>query len=411
VASTTGHPGAETEVVVEAVEVVGAPAAADFAPPAEQHDDFTIAGDAASVTIPFELLNNHIYVLASVDGTAPRSFLVDTGGVNLLTRAAAVELGITSQGALSVGGVGEQREQAGMARLGSFAFGGITLREPLFYVMPFGGVVEAEGVELAGLIGFEVFERFAVTIDYARSLLTLTRPEAFAPPPGAIAVPFRFQESTVLVDGSLDGIAGTFTIDTGSRSTLDLLAPFVAEHDLTSRYAPKLETVTGWGVGGPARSRVARAGRLMLGEAEVSAPIVELTLQKGGAFTDRYVAGNVGTGVLKRFTVTFDYARQRMYLQPGGVAADPFDRSGVWLNDAGEVFRVEALVEGGPGAAAGLAVGDRVVAIDGTSAAALRLPEVRRLLAHSPPGTVVRLRVERDGAASRDVDLVLRELI
>ena len=408
--ASTGH-GPDTVIELARVTAIAAPEDAAFAPPVPRTDDFTIAGGKSSFVVPFELLNNHIYVLAGVDGGAPRRFLVDTGGVNLLVKAAADEMGIAAQGELSVGGVGDQREQAGLARLRTFTLGDATFEAPLFLIMPFTGLAEAEGVDFAGLVGFEVFKRFAITIDYLRGELTLTRPEAFAPPPGAAAIPFRFKGSHIEVDGTVDGVPGAFSIDTGSRSSLDLLGPFVEEHGLEARYAPRLETVTGWGVGGPSRSRVARAGRVTLGEVEVASPIVELSLQKRGAFTDRYVAGNVGTAILKRFTVSLDYARQRMYLVPNGSPAEPFDRSGVWLNDVGDAFRVEAVVPGGPAEQAGLAVGDRVVAVDGVAAGELRLPELRQRLKTSPPGTRVALRVARDGAGERQVELVLRELL
>src|SRR6202034_976367 len=105
-------------------------------------------------------------------------------------------------------------------------------------------------------------------------------------------VPFKFHDHVPQVAGSIDGVAGAFDIDTGSRATLDLFGPFVEEHGLRARYAPKIEGVSGWGVGGPARSQFARAGSLRLGDVEIKGPVVELTLQSKGAFSDKYVAGH-----------------------------------------------------------------------------------------------------------------------
>lgn len=416
--STSGDAASEVTIELASAAAVAAPEAAAFAPPQVAVDDFAIAGGKPSTVVPFELLNNHVYVMGRVDGGEPRRFLVDTGGVNLLIASAADELGVVAEGAVSVGGVGEGREEAGFARLRSFTFGEVTLHEPLFMVVPFANLQEVEGVPFAGLVGYEVFQRFAVTFDYARGELTLTRPEAFTPPPGAVAVPFQFADRHPVVEGKVDGIPGTFSIDTGSRSSLDLHAPFVAEHGLADRYAAGPETITGWGVGGPSRSRVSRAAALELGGVRVEDPIVELSNQKGGAFTDRYRAGNLGTGVLKRFTVAFDYSRNTIWLAPNGTAGDPYDRAGVWLNaealDAAggaAAFRVEAVVPGGPAAAAGLVAGDRVVAVDGVPTLQLRLPDVRRRLRESAPGTVVTFRVEGAGGAARDVAVTLREMV
>jgi membrane-associated protease RseP (regulator of RpoE activity) len=132
----------------------------------------------------------------------------------------------------------------------------------------------------------------------------------------------------------------------------------------------------------------------------------ELSTQETGAFTNRYLAGNVGGGVLERFTVTFDYPRRVMILEPNGREADPPDRSGMWLNAFDRAFRVEAVTPGGPAADAGLAVGDRVLAVDGRPVSELRLPDLRDRL-RGAPGTVLRLDVQSAAAPARPVALTL----
>ena len=49
------------------------------------------------------------------------------------------------------------------------------------------------------------------------------------------------------VAGEIDGIPGKFALDTGSRSTLDLMAPFVAKHNLVRRYGAKYQGRDGLG--------------------------------------------------------------------------------------------------------------------------------------------------------------------
>jgi hypothetical protein len=62
--------------------------------------------------------------------------------------------------------------------------------------------------------------------------------------------------------------------------------------------------------------------------------VVAIGMQSHGAFADRYTGGNIGGGVLKRFTVTFDYGRKLMILEPNAdyAAAEPYDRSGMCCN-------------------------------------------------------------------------------
>lgn len=173
-----------------------------------------------------------------------------------------------------------------------------------------------EGISADGLIGYEVFKRFIAKVDYEHHLITLTLPSAFTYKGEGSVVPFQFNAHIPQVDGAIDSIDGKFDIDTGSRSSLDLLAPFAEKHDLAAHYGAKLEAVTGWGVGGAARSLVTRAKVLRLGKVEVYNPVTEISLQKKGALVSPYVAGNIGAGVLKRFNITFDYPHQQLIFEP-----------------------------------------------------------------------------------------------
>ncbi|HXT23036.1 MAG TPA: aspartyl protease family protein, partial [Thermoanaerobaculia bacterium] len=350
------------------------------------------------------------------DGHRALPMLFDSGGFNLVTPKTAKLLGLRTEGALQARGIGEGVEELAVTRVGEMRLGGATLRDQIFYVLPLTNLAEVEGVDVAGVLGFEVLQRFVVEIDYARRRLTLTQPEKFDPASGTGAgteLPFVFAGHVPAVAGTIDGLAGRFTIDTGSRGAVALHRPFVERHDLVARYRPDIDAVTGWGVGGGVRAKVTCAGLLMLGTVEVPLPITELVTAEKGALADRYLAGNVGGGVLRRFRVTFDYRRERLYLAPGGDATeDVFDRAGLWLVEHGRELVVEDLIPGGPAAAAGVMPGDRLLALDGVAVRKLGAAAVREHLRNDPPGTRVRLRVRGGGRGgdSREVEAVLRDL-
>jgi hypothetical protein len=153
-------------------------------------------------------------------------------------------------------------------------------------------------------------------------------------------------------------------------------------------------------------------GSLRLGSLEISRPVIELTLQTKGAFSDKDVAGNVGGGLLRRFNVTFDYSRQQLIFEPypGAEAADSFARAGAWINLEGNAFEVIDAYAGGPAAASGLRQGDRIIEVDGRGPADLPLPTLREHLRSAPPGTRVHLLIERAGQRSEMV-VVLRDLL
>lgn len=395
------------------VEIDPEIAAGTFDVPESQAADFEIAGGATATTLPFELLNNHIYVEARVNGQGPLRFLVDTGGANVLTPAAAGALGIAAEGTFEARGVGAESQNVGMAKVAELAVGDVRLSDQVFFVLPLANMEEVEGVEFAGLVGFEVFKRFVVTLDYGGRHLTLTRPEAFTYKGSGVVVPFTFNGHTPQVEAELDGITGQFTVDTGSRAVLTLNAPFVAEHGLREKYGAHTEALTGWGVGGGVRAYPARGGSFRLGEVEIPDILLDLFVGEEGAFADRYVAGNIGGGVLKQFTVTFDYGRKQMILEPGAACCAPegYDRAGLWINRAEGGFRVEDVTAGGPAAEAALAAGDLITAVDGRAAAELSLSAVRQRFRSEPPGTRVHLTVRNEAGEAREVELTLRKLI
>ncbi|NCT68802.1 MAG: PDZ domain-containing protein [Rhodanobacteraceae bacterium] len=403
-------PRRRTELRIERVTPNVAVADADFAVPemaATAHIDA-----AGGVTkIPFELVNNHIYVDGTIDGK-PARFLVDTGGVNLLTPTAAKKFGLAAEGKLAARGVGEQEVDLALAHAKEVRVGGAVLAKPVFYVIDLGELPAVEGVEADGLVGYEMFRRFGVTIDYAGHVLTLTEPAKFAPPAGARALPFEQAERIPVVTGTLDGLPIRASIDTGSRASLTLHSPFVREHGLVAKYGADTESVVGWGVGGPNRGRPARFGRLTLGDLAIDGVAGDLYTGDKGSFASPDLSANLGGGVLKRFTVSFDYGKKTMYLAPNAAfgAPDVFDRSGLWLLGAGDALKVADVAAGSAAAKAGLKVDDRLTAIGGEKIATRTLADWRQRLRELPAGTKLVVEYQRAGQPGR-AELVLAERI
>ncbi len=333
-------PRRRAETQLDHVALNGAVADADFAMPAMAATAH-IDNPNGVARIPFELINNHIYLSGRVDGK-PARFLVDTGGVNLLTPAAAKKFGIVGQGKMAAGGVGDQRVDLALAHAKEVRVGDAVLDHPVFYIIDLGKLADVEGTDADGLVGYEMFRRFGVTIDYAGHTLTLTTPAKFAPPTDASAVPFELNDRIPIVAGALDGVPVRISVDTGSRASLTMHSPFVREHDLVARYHAAPEAVVGWGVGGPSRGRPARYGTLKLGDRDIGGIAGDLYTGDKGSFANPDISGNLGGGVLRRFTVAFDYANKKMYLTPNADFAkpDPFDRSGLFLLGDGDALLV-----------------------------------------------------------------------
>lgn len=377
--------------------------------------EYVIAGGKASTTMPFELIGNHIYVRALLNGKGPYYFALDSGAYDFVTPEIAEVLGLKPETQTFKRPDGREQHSQKWPPLASVQFGDVTLRDARFTVVPFVEHDQVEGVTpFGGLLGYELFKAFVVRIDYGRRLLTFTDPARFEASPAAAVLPLTFQGHIPQVLAQIDGAQARFNVDTGDRRLLALFRDFVARNGLRAKYPPKVRAMTGWGIGGPVRSDLSRADRLTLGGFTVTRPVVEMDLPEGGAFDFRNTAGNIGADILRQFTVTFDYSRARMFLENGGEFGRPitFDRAGLWLNQEGKDFVVIGVAPDGPAAQAGIGVGDTVTLVDGQPSARLSLPSVRQKLRDGLPGTRVPMTVMPKGSdQNRVVVVTLRDLV
>jgi PDZ domain/Aspartyl protease len=372
----------------------------------------SIDGGAASVTLPFRLLNNHIYISVTVNGKGPFTFIVDTGGHTLIAPHLVTELGLKSVGAAAMSGAGEKTAASGFTHVEDIGLGAMHLRDQLGFAAEIYDTA-VEGIQVDGMVGFELFRRFAVQIDYGRQVMTLTDPTRFDATGLGTAVPFVFYDHLPMVRGMLADLPARFDIDTGSRSEVDLTGPFVAAQKLHARFSKGVSAVTGWGVGGPARSYVVRLPSLTLGSVRVNAPVAGLSEDRGGSFSDPNYEGNIGSGFLKRFVVTFDYAHQTLYLRPitpAPVDVGDFDRSGLWINSGPEGYLVTDVASDGPAARAGIQKGDIITRLDGATPRIDGLSEARSLLRSRPAGTRIPVEFKRN-TETHHATLVLADQI
>lgn len=383
--------------------------AADFAPPPPPAYDATFPAGKSSVTIPFRLFNNHIHLPVSLDGKPAVDMMFDTGATNFLDSSHAAKLDIKASGALPGGGFGNSVSSVGLAKVASVSAGGMVLHDQVFATNDLSRFAGVEGADIAGLIGYEFTKRAVTTIDYAHHTITFTKPDAFHAPTGATVVPFTFDGHIPIVAASVDGVDGPFEIDTGSRGAITLMHPFAQTNKLTAKYDAHTLATVGYGVGGPSKALLARIKQFAIGPATLDGQIGEIEQDARGAAAAEHTAGNIGGDILKRFTVTLDYAGQKMYLQPNAMAAMPgvFDRSGLWVNHDTKGQVVIADVTAGSAAAkAGLSAGDTIVSVNGKPAAELFLPTLRDLF-KAAPGTKLHLNVKNAAGKQQMITLAL----
>ena len=372
------------------------------------------AGRKTSTTLPFDLIDNRVFVEVRLNGRGPFHFILDTGANGFsLADTTAQTLGLKTEDVGEGPGVGEKTVHVSSAHLAEAQLGELQLGDLEAEVLPTGDAVNVFGTKpVDGIVGLELFRHVVVKHDYVRKVLTFTLPDQFNYRGAGVIVPFERPLWIPVVDAELDGIRGKFGIDTGARSSLLLYTPFVDQNRLREKYGAHLEGVTGWGIGGPVRSLLARAQELRIGNVVVHDLVVRLSTQKQGLTTSSSMAGLIGPDVLSQFDVTFDYSRSRIIFEKNSQYGrrDSYDRAGVWMGQRGDHFVAVDVIAGGPAAAAGVRQGDTILAIDGTDTAKLALADVREKIRREPVGKEITLLLDSAGKR-RTVVFKLRDLV
>src|SRR5207247_1736103 len=180
-------------------------------------------------------------------------------------------------------------------------------------------------------------------------------------------------------------IAARLLLDTGASGLcLILTAPFGEQHGL-SRVTPAIDAPIGTGLVGELHGTIVRLQELRLGGLKVAFPTTGVGGEHKGFLGRTDIDGVIGNSVFEESRLIVDYAGRRAIIEPrpaDGSLCD-FDMSGLRLAARGPGLRhiiVDYVVPRSPSAAAGIAVGDELLLIDGRGVAEGDLSDARKAL-------------------------------
>lgn len=376
-----------------------------------------LSGTAAAgmvISSPFKLIDNRVFIPATLDGHRACSLLLDTGADGwTVSDKLAYDLALAQGEAERIQGVGESEDTVHRMTLRSVELAGLSFVDQPALSEDFSALDEVIGFQhFDGIAGKPVFARRVVALDFAKSRVRFFRPADYSVAAGGKVIPFALYDATIpVVQGEINGVRGRFVVDLGDRSSLTLFGPFWRAHHLDRAFAPGLVALTGYGVGGPVKGELVRVPDFGMADVHVRGVIARLSLQKAGLFGDTAIAGSIGTGILKRFNVTFDYPGHRLilYRDLARDIPDTADRSGLWLGRNGKQLEVYDVIAKSPADQQGIRPGDLITAVDGTPAERLDLFAVRQEL-QSPARRSISMTVERR-SRSRSVTITLEDLL
>ena len=341
----------------------------------------TPAAQSALAEFPFEGDEGPIFVQAKINEAGPFRFILDTGAYeSLVDPRAAAKAGLPLEGAQQIGGAGGSEAGTSVRDI-KLSLPGFEFHSAEMDALPLDALSARHGLEIRGILGAELFSRNVVEIDYQKKVIRLYDPNHFSYQGQGERIRINLEHSVPHARARLEfpgfePIEGEFTIDTGSSASLILTPAFVMEHDLRKRASKQVLTY-GRGVGGEIEMIVSRAKALQLGGISMTNCLT--LLPERGQFGGP--AGNVGSRLLRRCRVLFDYAHQEMILEPNSffLVPEEFDMSGLAFVAASGGFRVEHVLPNSPAAEAGIEPGDLIEGVNERAAVGMGIAELRAL--------------------------------
>ncbi len=376
-----------------------------------------------SISVPFDYDNGFIVVEVTINRGLPIRLLFDTGSeYTILTEPYSFQ-DLNEVGADVIRLVGSDLSEpilGVLTRSNRLEMGPITLASH--------AIIAADACEIAlrdlttkpvsGILGTGSFGAYAITVDYGRQVLRLTRSTDFKPRRRATALPidvesakpFVWLQSQIHADFS-DSLR--LLLDTGAA--LEMLV-YSAPGD-TAIYPPHLVVgPIGQGLGGTLLGYVGRSDSLQLGPYALVGLVTHFQVAEDSSDLSLVTHRNgiLGNRTLDRFIVTIDYPGRMLYLEPSGKfrRPRPYDRSGMRLirdGLTGSSVRVQLVSPGTPAFEIGMQKGDEIVSVNGMSVGAMSLEHIHAKL-RSRPQRRIKLKVRRDGREFK-TQFRLRELI
>ncbi|MBX7124858.1 MAG: aspartyl protease family protein [Cyclobacteriaceae bacterium] len=366
---------------------------------------FAMDGGKQKVYIPFELHNNLVVVPVILNGRLPLKFILDTGvRTTILTdRVFSDILNLRYSRKYTIAGPGGEK------LVDAFVTNNVAIHLPGVTGLGHAMLVLEEdylelknylGADVHGILGYELFSRFIVKIEYDRKVITLMTPEAFHPRRSFKSMPMKVEDTKPYINAEAyvsDSvkIPLKLLVDSGASHGL-VLDP---ESDKRIRVpSPSLASVIGRGLGGVITGRIARIPQLDIDGFRVMAPTVNYP--DLNSYTDTLKATNVfrngslGGEILRRFTVIYDFPHERIYLRKNGDFKNHFfyNMSGIEVKAKGSTlkeFEVTEVRKGSPAEEADVRIGDEVVEVNSFASPDLTLNLINSLFNYRPGKRVV----------------------
>lgn len=281
---------------------------------------FHFTSGQKQVQIPFYTFNNQVIIPVVVNDKVPLNFILDSGTSQALffDRKLAQDLGIGFGRRIQFSGVGNSNHVT------AFRARGVKLGLPGIEGNMMGMAIlnsdylDMKRFDIHGVIGYQLFVRFAVKIDYQRQILTLMEPEEYNPE-GYEALEVAIENSKPYINTAISlpdqrEVPVRMLVDTGGSFGISLIK---GTHPAIQPPRNSERVRIGSGLGGRIQGFNGKAVlKLNNNLAKESDAIFINQKEFSRKGEDMGKQGSIGNNLLKDYIVIFDYTNSKILFQP-----------------------------------------------------------------------------------------------
>lgn len=403
--------------------------------------EFKFATNKKKVTIPFQLINNLMFIPVNLNGEE-LTFLLDTGvdETILFSLDETNEIELNHVESIKLKGLGKEdaidayKSSNNKLSVKQFVDNSHTVFIILDQEINFSSQV---GIPVNGILGYNFFKDHLIKIDYKKRKVIIYSDEDKKcknqlKSYHKDSISLELNKPYVHLSIRKDNVKqkSKLLIDTGNSDALWL---FKVKNDKIIYPNEVIDDYLGRGFSGSIYGKRGRLSAIEFGGVTINEPIAtypdSVSLKSVNFVKNR--VGSIGGEIISRYTVFFDYKNNAIYTKPNAKIDEPFEynMSGIeiqhsgleWINEMVEektsgikilsesdlgsnlkvkfylqpIFKVSNIRPNSPAEKAGLKIGDKITVIDNQNMQRMTIEKINNLL-KSEEGKIITLEIERN---------------
>jgi hypothetical protein len=318
-----------------------------FALPISSQEGFQFEKGIDKVVIPFKFINNLIFIPLKVNGIE-LNFLLDSGVEEtiLFSMEDKKEVSFFNVEKVTLRGLGSESSVEGLKSTNNtLDVNGLKSTKHLLYVVldQNFNISSHIGIPVNGIIGYSFLKNNLIQIDYRKKKITVYKNNSIFKK----ELEKKYESIPISIERSKPYVYCDVTIK-NSKIPLKLLvdigngdAVWLFKNDALGITIPNKSfyDYLGKGFSGDVEGERAKIASFSISNFKFQKPVVafpdSVSIKSVNMVKNR--AGSIGSEILKRFNVVFDYSNGKMFLKKNGYYKEPFqyNKSGIEIQHSG----------------------------------------------------------------------------